>query len=145
MKNEVLPQPIIPSRLTRTSVDINVLSFRSRKCQDADIPTLFLHQSNPNSQLSARRSKAKGSITGTIWTLLLEYSSVSQRCQDNREVKIPRFRFTGTGDIHVPVPVNRGTTCNLRNPRYFGVSKPIREWQLSLLRFAIDCWKLWQA
>jgi hypothetical protein len=35
-----------------------------------------------------------------------------------REVKIPRFRFTGTGDIHVPVPVNQGTTCNLRNPRY---------------------------
>jgi hypothetical protein len=56
-----------------------------------------------------------------------------------REVKILRFRFTGTGDIHVPVPVNRGTTCNLRNPRYFGVNKPIREWQLSLLRFAIDC------
>ena len=56
-----------------------------------------------------------------------------------REVKIPRFRFTGTDDIHVPVPVNRGTTCKLRNPRYFGVSKPIREWQLSLLRFAIDC------
>jgi hypothetical protein len=23
-----------------------------------------------------------------------------------REVKIPRFRFTGTSDIHVPVPVN---------------------------------------
>jgi hypothetical protein len=47
--------------------------------------------------------------------------------------EIPRFRFTGTGDIHVPVPINRGTTCNLRNPRYFGVNKPIREWQLSLL------------
>ena len=30
---------------------------------------------------------------------------------DDREVKI--LRFTGTGDIHVPVPVNRGTTCNL--------------------------------
>ena len=37
---------------------------------------------------------------------------------DNREVTIPRFQFTGTGEIHVPVPVNRGTTCNLRNPRY---------------------------
>jgi hypothetical protein len=56
-----------------------------------------------------------------------------------REVEIPRFRFTGTGDIHVPVPINRGTTCNLRNPRYFGVNKLIREWQISLLRFAIDC------
>ena len=44
------------------------------------------------------------------------------------EVKIPRFRFTGTGDIHVPVPVNRGTTCNLRNPRYSAVRKPMREW-----------------
>jgi hypothetical protein len=41
---------------------------------------------------------------------------------DNREVKIPRFRFRCTGDIHVPVPVNRGTTCNLRNRRYSGVS-----------------------
>jgi hypothetical protein len=57
----------------------------------------------------------------------------------NREVKIPRFRFTSTGDIHVPVPVNREITCNLRNPRYSGVRKPIREWQLSLLRFAINC------
>ena len=66
-------------------------------------------------------------------------TSVAITTTENREVKIPRFRFTGTGDIHVPVPVNRGTTCNLRNPRYFGVSKPIREWQLSLLRFAIDC------
>jgi hypothetical protein len=47
---------------------------------------------------------------------------------DNREVKIHRFRFTGTGDV--PVPVNRGTTCNIRNARYSGVSKPIREWQL---------------
>jgi hypothetical protein len=45
-----------------------------------------------------------------------------------REVKIPRFRFTGTGDIHVPVPVNRGITCNLRNQRCSGVRKPIREW-----------------
>ena len=48
------------------------------------------------------------------------------RFSDNREVKIPWFRFTGTSDIHVPV--NRGTTCNLRNPRYSGVWKPIREW-----------------
>ena len=31
--NEVLPQPIIPSRLTRTTVDTNVLSFRPRKCK----------------------------------------------------------------------------------------------------------------
>jgi hypothetical protein len=45
---------------------------------------------------------------------------------ENREVKIPWFWFTGTGDIHVPV--NLGTTCNLRNPRYSGVRKPIREW-----------------
>jgi hypothetical protein len=34
VSNEVLPQPIIPSRLTRTSVDTNVmLSFRPRKCK----------------------------------------------------------------------------------------------------------------
>jgi hypothetical protein len=46
---------------------------------------------------------------------------------ENREVKIPRFRFTDTGDIHVPVPVNRGTTCHLRNSRYSGVRKPIGE------------------
>ena len=32
VSNEVLPQPIIPSRLTRTSVDTNLLSFRPRKC-----------------------------------------------------------------------------------------------------------------
>jgi hypothetical protein len=57
--------------------------------------------------------------------------------RDIREAKIPRY--TGTGDIHVPVLVNRVTTCNLRNPRYSSVLKPIREWQLSLLRFAIDC------
>ena len=31
--NEALPQPIIPSRLTRTTVDTNVLSFRPRKCK----------------------------------------------------------------------------------------------------------------
>jgi hypothetical protein len=66
-------------------------------------------------------------------------ASICRNTADNREVKIPRFRFTGTGDIHVPVPVNRGITCNLRNPRYSGVRKPIREWQLSLLRFAINC------
>ena len=30
ISNEVLPQPIIPSRLTRTTVDTNVLSFRPR-------------------------------------------------------------------------------------------------------------------
>jgi hypothetical protein len=35
----------------------------------------------------------------------------------------------------------RGDTAPLRNPRYCGVSKPIREWQFSLLRFAIDCCK----
>jgi hypothetical protein len=45
-----------------------------------------------------------------------------------REIKIPRFRFTDTGDIHIPVPVNRGTTCHLRNSRYSGMRKPIREW-----------------
>ena len=33
VSNEVLPQPIIPSRLTRTSVDTNLLSFRPRKCK----------------------------------------------------------------------------------------------------------------
>ena len=33
VSNEVLPQPIISSRLTRTSVDTNVLSFRPRKCK----------------------------------------------------------------------------------------------------------------
>ena len=33
ISNEVLPQPIIPSRLTRTTVDTNVLSFRPRKCK----------------------------------------------------------------------------------------------------------------
>jgi hypothetical protein len=33
VSNEVLPQPIIPSRLTRTSVDTNMLSFRPRKCK----------------------------------------------------------------------------------------------------------------
>ena len=42
-----------------------------------------------------------------------------------REVKIPQFRFTDTGDIHVPVPGNRGTTCHLRNSRYSGVRKPL--------------------
>jgi hypothetical protein len=68
--------------------------------------------------------------------MILQYSV---RYYNIREVKIPRFRFTGTGYIHVPVPVNRGTICNLRNPRYSAVRKPMREWQLSLLRFAIDC------
>ena len=33
ISNEVLPQPITPSRLTRTTVDTNVLSFRPRKCK----------------------------------------------------------------------------------------------------------------
>ena len=33
ISNKVLPQPIIPSRLTRTTVDTNVLSFRPRKCK----------------------------------------------------------------------------------------------------------------
>jgi hypothetical protein len=38
---------------------------------------------------------------------------------DIREVKVSRF--TGTGDIHVPVLVNWGTTCYLRNPGYSSV------------------------
>ena len=54
--------------------------------------------------------------------------NVNARKNDNREVKIPRFLFTDTGDIHVPVSVNRGTTCHLRNSRYSGVRKPIGEW-----------------
>ena len=62
-------------------------------------------------------------------TWVLGNTRFISRVEHNREVKIPRgFRFTGTGDIHVPVPVNRGTTCHLKNPRYFGVRKPIREW-----------------
>ena len=51
-----------------------------------------------------------------------------------REVKIPRFRFTGTGDIHVPVPVNRGTTCNLRNPRIFRRAKTDQK----MVTFAVE-------
>jgi hypothetical protein len=54
--------------------------------------------------------------------------NVSRRATSSEklEVKIPRFRFTG--NIHVPVPVNRGITCNLRNARYSGVWKSIRKW-----------------
>ena len=52
----------------------------------------------------------------------------NQHFSNIREVKIPRFRFTGTGNIHIPIPVNRGIMCNLRNARYSGVRKPIRKW-----------------
>jgi hypothetical protein len=52
----------------------------------------------------------------------------NQHFSNIREVKIPRFRFTGTGNIHIPIPVNQGIMCNLRNARYSGVRKPIRKW-----------------
>jgi hypothetical protein len=61
----------------------------------------------------------------------------------NREVKITRFWFTDTGDIHVPVPVNRGTICNLRNPRYSGVTKPIYDQRM--VTFSVEvCHRLLQ-
>jgi hypothetical protein len=67
----------------------------------------------------------------------------SETADSTRVKQLERLRYPVSGlrvrVIYMRVTVNRGTTCNLRNPRYSGVRKPIREWELLLLKFAIDC------
>ena len=75
VSNEVLPQPIIPSRLTRTSVDTNMLSFRPRKCKTLTYQRSFFIRviRTYNSLPESLRLRQKDLALVRFRTLLLDY------------------------------------------------------------------------
>ena len=97
ISNEVLPQPIIPSRLTRTTVDTNVLSFRPRKCKTLTYQCSFfirvvrtfnsLPESLNSLQLSSRKAKESISLVRFRSLLLEFYHNATRAVYDVDDVR----------------------------------------------------------